>query len=151
MIRPIAPCDTARVMQLWLQGNIDAHPFIPQRYWTENIPAVQAQLLRADVYVYKTGAVIQGFAGLQNDYLAGIFVSRAARCTGVGKELLNAVKARRTAFFLHVYQKNERAVSFYRREGLTIAALGTDEATGCAEYTMVWTAKQPAEQHAADA
>lgn len=32
MIRKLQKADTERVMEIWLNGNADAHPFIPKDY-----------------------------------------------------------------------------------------------------------------------
>ena len=73
-VRPFAPADLERVMEIWLAANLQAHGFVPAEYWTGNAPQVRQQLPQAELYVYETGGVVQGFAGLQGDYLAGIFV-----------------------------------------------------------------------------
>ncbi len=138
MIRTFLNSDTDRVMQIWLGANIEAHAFIPREYWEANAPAVREQLLQARIYVYEKDGVIQGFVGMQTDYLAGIFVDQSVRSMGIGKQLLSHVKTLYPAFSLNVYQKNERAVAFYLREGLTISAEGLEEDTGNLEYTMTW-------------
>ncbi|MFR7971908.1 MAG: hypothetical protein ACLU8C_05935 [Lacrimispora saccharolytica] len=79
MIRMFDACDLDQVMELWLNGNIEAHDFIPRNYWESNAPMVREQLLQAEIYVYETDGKILGFVGLQGDYLAGIFVDRHAR------------------------------------------------------------------------
>lgn len=33
MIREFQTADTEQVMQIWLNGNEDAHPFISKKYW----------------------------------------------------------------------------------------------------------------------
>lgn len=48
-IRPQRPADLPALLDLWLQGNLDAHPFIPAAYWEENRPAVAAALPEAEV------------------------------------------------------------------------------------------------------
>ena len=47
MIRTYQPADLDRLMQLWLQGNLQAHPFVPASYWEENAPDVRQQLPQA--------------------------------------------------------------------------------------------------------
>ena len=47
----------------------------------------------------------------------GIFVSGEMQSQGIGKILLNYAKGKRNKLFLNVYQKNARAISFYKREG----------------------------------
>lgn len=49
---------------------------------------------------------------------------------GIGKILLNYAKDKRNKLYLNVYQKNARAISFYKREGFEIQHSGLDEATG---------------------
>lgn len=138
MIYKFKKSDTQSVMEIWLQGNIDSHPFIPKKYWESNFKAVQEQILKADIYVYKTENVIQGFIGTQDNYIAGIFVKQESRCNGIGKQLLDLVKARHSTLTLNVYQKNQRAIEFYKREGFYITSTDTDVNTGETDITMCW-------------
>ncbi len=138
MLRTFTPNDLEQVMRLWLDGNLEAHPFIAGEYWEDNAGMVAKQLQQAEVYVWEEEGEIRGFAGLQENYLAGIFVKNSCRSKGVGRKLLDHVKATRSFFFLHVYAENERAVAFYRREGLEVVSGQTEEDTGRAEYTMRW-------------
>ena len=130
------PNDTDRIMDIWLNGNKQAHCFIPGSYWESCAQEVQSLLSQADVFVWEEEGLIKGFAGMQGNYLAGIFVDRAFRCAGIGKKLLDFIKKRYPSFSLSVYKENRRALEFYLREGLTITAEGMDEATGHAEYTL---------------
>lgn len=142
MIRKLKPEDTGQVMKIWLEGNTGAHHFVPQDYWESQYESVQEQLLQADVYVYVQNKKIKGFAGMAGDYLAGIFIDKKYRSMGIGKELLGHIKAVYPRFSLHVYQKNQRAVRFYLREGLSVSSEGMDEDTAEADYTMIWDSRQ---------
>lgn len=99
---------------------------------------VQEQLAQAEVYVYESEKSIQGFIGVVDSYIAGIFVNKKYRSLGVGKKLLNHVKQVYPALSLGVYQKNSRAIGFYLREGFFVTSEQTDEDTGEIEYTMKW-------------
>ena len=138
MIRKFEAKDTQRVMQIWLEGNMEAHGFVWSGYWLSQYQAVQEQLLQADLYVYEQDQEILGFAGMTDDYLAGIFVDQKYRSAGIGKGLLDCVKENYPAFTLHVYKKNQRAADFYLREGLSVVSEGIDEDTAEADYTMAW-------------
>lgn len=138
MIRKFEMKDTKQVMQIWLDVNMDAHNFVQGDYWLSNYQSVQKQLLQADIFVYEQDEEIQGFVGMTDDYLAGIFVDKKCRSMGIGKELLECVKQNYPVFSLNVYQKNRRAVDFYLREGLSIISKGIDEDTSETDYTMVW-------------
>ena len=50
-------------------------------------------------------------------------------------------KDKRNKLHLNVYQKNARAISFYKREGFEIQHSGLDEATGEKDYVMTWQHK----------
>ena len=139
-IRKFTTDDMERVMEIWLNGNLEAHAFIPRKYWESNAEAVKEQLLEAEVFVCEKEGRIEGFAGLQGNYLAGIFVEAGYRSKGIGRELLNRVKETHPVFSLHVYAENERAVSFYRREGLKVVSREMEKDTGREEYTMEWRA-----------
>lgn len=138
MIRTFETRDLEQIVKIWLNGNIEAHHFIPKTYWEANLPFLREQLLQAEVYVYEENGILQGFVGMQADYLAGIFVEKHSRCRGVGKQLLHYVKEIHPALTLNVYQKNKRAVEFYQREGFSLLKEGVDKDTGEMEYTMSW-------------
>ena len=139
MIRGLQRNDINKVADIWLDTNIKAHDFIPAQYWKSNFKSVKEALLQAEVYVYDTE--IQGFIGINDEYVEGIFVSGEMQSQGIGKILLNYAKDKRNKLFLNVYQKNVRAISFYQREGFEIQHSGLDEATGEKEYVMTWQQK----------
>lgn len=141
MIRPMEKKDLDQVMDIWLEANLEAHDFIPERYWRGNLALAREALPQAEVYadVGDHGA-IRGFVGLSDTYIEGIFVKRECRSRGIGRNLLDHVKARKKALSLKVYQRNQRAVQFYLREGFWIQAEGSEEESGEREYQMVWSA-----------
>ena len=138
MIRRFERKDIEQVGQIWLEGNVETHDFVPREYWISHYSLVKEQFLQADMYVYEQDKNIQGFAGMMGDYLAGIFVDKKYRSMGIGKSLLDHIKKIYPRFSLNVYQKNTRAVDFYLREGLLIVSEGVDEDTTETDYTMRW-------------
>lgn len=141
MIRELRKVDINKVAEIWLDTNIKTHYFISAQYWKSNFELVKELLLQATVYVYEDKQEIQGFIGLSNEYIEGIFVSAETQSQGIGKILLNYVKGKRNKLILNVYQKNTRAISFYQREGFEIQYSGLDEATGEKDYVMAWQQK----------
>lgn len=132
--------DIDSVAKIWLDGNIKAHGFISARYWTGIFDSVKKMFPQAEVYVYEdeNSRNIQGFIGLQSDYVAGIFVAEGMRSRGIGKRLVDYAKNKRDSLQLSVYQKNTRAADFYKREGFCVQCEGTDDNTGEKEYVMIW-------------
>ena len=141
MIREMQNPDINRVADIWLKTNLKAHDFIPEQYWTSNYELVKEMMSQAEVYVYEDDKMIQGFVGLNDEYIEGIFVSDEMQSCGIGKLLLDYIKDKKVSLRLNVYQKNARAISFYQREGFIIQCEDLDEATGQKEYTMLWKRK----------
>ena len=141
MIRKLQKTDVIKVADIWLDSNIKAHDFIPAQYWKSNFELVKQLLLQATVYVYEDNQKIQGFIGMNEEYIEGLFVSDEMQSQGIGKILLNYAKGKRNKLFLNVYQKNTRAISFYQREGFEVQYSGLDEATGEKDYVMTWQHK----------
>ena len=141
MVRELRKDDINKVADIWLNTNIKAHSFIPEQYWKSNFELVKELLLQATVYVYENDNEIQGFIGLNDEYIEGIFVSDKMQSQGIGEILLNYAKGRRSKLLLNVYQKNTRAISFYQREKFIIQDGGLNEATGEKDYVMAWQKK----------
>lgn len=110
MIRKMKNININRVADIWLKTNLKAHYFIPEQYWTSNYELVKEMLLQAEVYVYEDNKMIQGFVGLSNEYIEGIFVSDEMQSSGIGKLLLDYIKNKKVRLRLNVYQKNTRRI-----------------------------------------
>lgn len=143
MIRELRKADLNRVADIWLDTNLRTHYFIPVQYWKDNFSLVKEMLLQAEVYVYESDQKIQGFVGLSNEHIEGIFVSDEIQSHGIGKLLLDHIKNKKSKLTLNVYQNNFRAISFYQREGFEIQYEDLDEATEEKEYVMIWEKKRP--------
>lgn len=141
MIRKLQKADINRVADIWLDINLKAHYFIPAQYWKNNFELVKDMLMQAEVYVYEKNQEIQGFIGLNGEYIEGIFVSEQMQSKGIGKLLLHDIMDKKAKLILNVYQKNTRAIHFYQREGFEIQRERLDEDTGEKDYVMIWEQK----------
>ena len=88
MIRALQAADLASVAEIWLNTNLTAHDFVPAQYWRDHFEEVTQALPLAEVYVYEEQGEIQGFIGLIDSYIAGIFVRGQAQSRGIGGQLL---------------------------------------------------------------
>lgn len=138
MIRPFCRTDLDSIAEIWLNTNISAHNFIPESYWRDNFLPVREMLGKAEIYVYAEDDGIRGFIGLDGNYIAGIFVRKGGQSRGIGRKLIAFVKEKKPELSLHVYEKNQRAVKFYEREGFAIRSRSVDENTGEQELLMTW-------------
>lgn len=137
-IRALREEDLPAVLEIWLSSNLQAHDFIPEKYWRGNLPMVRQMLPQAQVLVCEDEGKILGFSGIDNGHIEGIFVDAPMRSRGIGKALLNEWKRRFPTLTLCVYEKNKGALAFYLREGFSKVCLQQDEVTGEMEYAMVW-------------
>lgn len=139
-IKGYANDDIDTVMKIWLDTNIQAHDFISADYWKCNFDMVKEILPQAEIYVHEDDGTkqIDGFIGLNDTYIEGIFVKKAAQSKGIGKHLLGYAKEVKSTLRLSVYQKNEKAIQFYLREKFCSQAECVDENTGEKELIMVW-------------
>lgn len=140
MIRKFEEKDLDDVMKLWLNGNIEAHSFIPSEYWADNYDMVKALLPQAEIYVHENDNTkkVDGFIGLSGNYIEGLFVDSSMQSKGIGKSLLGHAKRKCPSLKLKAYLKNTRAISFYQREGFAIQSETIDENTNERELTMLW-------------
>lgn len=138
MIRKFQASDLEAVMSVWLSANLEAHAFVDPEYWRGSYDAVKAMIPQAEVWVSEGENGINGFIGVVDDYIAGIFVDVSARATGIGSQLLDRARRDRKSLRLSVYKKNTTAVSFYRKRGFQIDKESVDPETAELEYTMTW-------------
>ncbi len=132
------PTEVDVVGDIWLNGNLEAHDFIDKDYWINHLDEVKEQFKQADIYVCDSQG-IQGFAGLTDNYIAGIFVKEEARNRGIGKQLLDYLKQRYDKLTLDVYAKNKNAFKFYQNNDFRISVESIDEDSNEKDYQMVWS------------
>ena len=141
MIRKFKEDDLNTVMQIWFDTNIKAHHFISRQYWIDNYEMVKDILPKKEIYVYEDDNInqINGFIGLMDNYIAGIFVNKNNQSRGIGKQLLDYVKEIKETLNLSVYQKNIRAISFYQREQFVNQSEHIDNDNSEKEFIMTWS------------
>lgn len=137
MIRKMKDSELEKVSQIWLDSNLEAHDFIDKNFWLDNYPIVKEQFKTAEIYV-DAESEVKGFVGLQDDYIAGIFVEKSYRNQGIGKKLINFLKKNHQELSLDVYDKNIRAKQFYERNGFEVSTQSIERETGEKESWLVW-------------
>jgi ribosomal protein S18 acetylase RimI-like enzyme len=142
MIKPFEISRLSELMHIWLEANIEAHSFIPDKYWKDNFASTKRLLPEAEVWVYEEEKEIKGFIGITDkSYIAGLFVVPRYRSEGVGGALLERCKQRYPRLKLNVYIRNEKAVKFYRRHGFRVEQESENGETHEKEYSMSWEKK----------
>lgn len=130
--------DLEQLAQIWLNGNLQAHSFIPAQYWKNQFVNIKKMLPEANIFVYRNNETIIGFLGELDGYIAGLFVDMNYRKQGVGSRLINYLKQINDKLTLSVYVDNINAVNFYENKDFIIDSVGMDTETDSKEYRMTW-------------
>ena len=130
--------DLEQLAQIWLNGNLQAHSFIPAQYWKNQFVNIKKMLPEANIFVYRNNETIVGFLGELDGYIAGLFVGMNYRNQGVGSRLINYLKQINDKLTLSVYVDNINAVNFYENKDFIIDSVGMDTETDSKEYHMIW-------------
>ena len=97
MIRLFEFRDLERIMEIWLEGNLKAHPFIKEEYWRQNYETVRSVLPNAEVYVFEEDGGGPGLYWHGRRIYCRIICSGGTPGTGIGHQLISEVK-RKSAY-----------------------------------------------------
>ncbi|MCD6617337.1 GNAT family N-acetyltransferase [Aeromonas veronii] len=138
MIHPLSATDLDAAVELWYQASVQAHDFIPAAFWHEQRAAMQDIYLPASKsWVYEEDGQLLGFITRYQGSVAALFISPDHQ-HGLGRQLLERLKAQYDRFELTVYAENERARRFYSRNGFKEGEQKLYEHSGHSELVMHW-------------
>ena len=143
IIRTPRPAEIETLIRIWLEGNTRTHSFIGPEYWLSHIDYMRHALQQADVYVCEVNGEIAGFAGIDGNRIAGLFVDENYQSQGIGTSLIDFIKQHHFTFTLAVYKKNEKALQFYSKHGFVVTGERIDTRTGEKELLMRWNRACP--------
>ena len=135
IIRKPLPTEIEAIIKIWLDGNMQAHPFIQPDYWLNHTDYMRQVLPLSEVYVCEVKGEIAGFIGL--------FVSKQYQSLGVGTTLIEFIKQQHFTLTLAVYKKNEKVMQFYRKQNFVVIEERIDSNTNEAELLMSWNRACP--------
>lgn len=116
---PVNRKELETIMAIWLQTNLEAHPFVAPTYWQENKAFVRAALPKATLILAEEEDQIIGFLGLMDNYIAGIFIKKAFQGKGIGQKLLQVAKEEQDVLSLAVYRKIKQLMPFIKNKALS--------------------------------
>ena len=120
LIRPYIDADLDALVTLWrdswISTGVPAAKTVPLSALRARLP--QEIAAGWDVHVAMVDSELVGFLALKGDQLDQLFIEPAWQGQGIGKRLLDFVKAERPAGFWLVTAAESRAPRFYEREGL---------------------------------
>lgn len=143
IIRTPRPAEIETLIRIWLNENTRAHSFIHPDYWLSHIDYMRQALPHAEVYVCEVNGEIAGFAGIDDNHIAGLFVDENHQSLGIGTSLIDFIKQHHFTLTLAVYKKNEKALQFYSKRGFAVTEERIDTITGEKELLMRWNRACP--------
>ncbi|MBJ3814289.1 N-acetyltransferase [Shimwellia pseudoproteus] len=140
MIRRFHPAEMESLLALWLESTTLAHPFIAPSYWQESLDMVRnIYLPHARTWVSAGPSALEGFISvLDQQFVGALFVAPGQTGKGIGRALMQHVQQRFPLLSLEVYQRNHRAVAFYRARGFHIEDCAWQEETRLPTWIMSW-------------
>jgi GNAT superfamily N-acetyltransferase len=125
-LRTARPDDAQVVADVFLAARGRAMPYLPDLHTeAETRSWIREVVLGGhEVVVAESGGRLAGFAALEGDVLAHLYVHPDLQGRGLGSALLRRAKEMRPAGFrLWVFQRNAGARRFYERRGLRLVEL----------------------------
>lgn len=143
VIRAPRPTEIEALIKIWLDGNTQAHSFVRPDYWLSHVEYMRQALPQAQVYICEINGEIVGFAGLDGNHIAGLFVNEQHQSQGIGTSLIDFIKQQHFTLTLTVYRKNEKALQFYRKHNFVVMEERIDTKTNEEELLMRWNRACP--------
>ena len=128
LIRPAEERDADAIAAVHRTSMREALPYLPDLHTADEERAWVANILlpQQEVWVAAAGGRVVGFAALDGDMLAQLYILPGEQGRGIGSALLAKAMARRPAGMrLYAFQRNTRARGFYERRGF-VAVRRTD-------------------------
>ncbi len=140
-LRPARPEDApalARILGDWVRET----GWMPVLHTREEDEGFLRRLIaETEVTVAKDGAVL-GFLAREGEEVRALYLAPEGRGRGVGRALLDGVKAGRGRLWLWAFEANARAVAFYGREEFRVVERtdGSGNEEGLPDLRLAWEA-----------
>lgn len=123
-LRAAQPDDASEITSVFLQSRAAAMPYLPRLHSDEETLWWMQHVVLAEQRVWvvtdEQGKIL-GFAALDGEQLAHLYLRPDVRRRGLGSVLLGAVRAASPdRLRLYVFQRNTAAAAFYRNHGFRL-------------------------------
>lgn len=117
-LRDYEGADLDACMMIWREASQVAHPFLSPDELDADGDITRAHYIpAARITMAELGGVPAGFIAMKGDYIAALFVHPRYHRKGIGRTLLDHVRADRADIDVDVYLDNRQARAFYRAAG----------------------------------
>ncbi len=118
MIRPYVADDLAAVVVVWDEASRIAHPFLDEQFFADEREQIASEWMPvADSSVFVLDGQVVGFVAMLGNEVGGLFVHPDHQRSGIGRALLDSVRATRPFLELDVFERNDLGRRFYAAYG----------------------------------
>lgn len=136
-IRRYREADQDQVLKIWFRESVDAHSFIPAKFWGDHMEDLKQKYLpESETFVAERDGQILGFVSLVGNYVGALFIDKKHQGQGVGKALITFAHKTKGSLFVDVYKENGSALGFYEKYGFQARREKIQPETGHVVITM---------------
>ena len=118
MIRAYQPEDLSQLLDAWHSASLVAHHFLTDEFLAqERVNIVERYLPVTETWVYEQDGRVVGFISMLDNEVGAIFVEPDSQGRGVGRALMDHVRASREVLELNVFRDNPIGRRFYAGYG----------------------------------
>lgn len=82
--------------------------------------------------------IIVGMMAYNDRMIDQLYIDGNSQGSGIGSTLIEKAKSEAKQLELYVFQKNERAIIFYKHHGFEIVELSSENEENLLAYKMIW-------------
>lgn len=128
MIRSFQMKDLSRVLEIWLNSSIEAHPFLSPSHFLVSYEEFQKDhLLKSQSTVYELDGEVIGFISIkQTMELSAINIDPKYQNNGFGEKLLDHMKVKFALMYMTIFTENTKGFDFLVKNGFEVVEKKTD-------------------------
>ena len=137
-IRPYRNEDEDELIERWFRSTVEGQSFLSQEFWESVKPLIrEVYMPMAETWVAEGDGKILGFISLLDNVIGGLFVDTDQQGKGIGTALIkHAEKIRPQPLSVEVFEKNEKARSFYEKCGFSFGEKKLQDESGEVVYIL---------------
>lgn len=118
MIRKYKEVEIPRLLEIWENAALIAHPFLSDEFHQMVKGAMKDMYLpNSDTWVYEESGSIIGFISMMKNEIGGLFVDPNQQSKGIGTALVNHISQFHDTLEVEVFEENKIGKPFYEKYG----------------------------------
>ncbi|WKD85795.1 putative N-acetyltransferase YjaB [Polaribacter huanghezhanensis] len=121
MIRKYNETEIPRLLEIWENAALIAHPFLSDEFHQMVKKAMKEMYLpNSNTWVYEESGNILGFIAMLNNEIGGLFVDPNQQSKGIGTALVNHMNQFHDTLEVEVFEENKIGKPFYEKHGFKV-------------------------------